>query len=387
MESFLKEVLKKILYGLPTGLILVFILLYFPEKIEKWSALLWKCLAAIRTLSRSARKRYIKHDLQGRVNDFSKRLRQRTPGLFPEKLELEWVDATTPRSSLLADGRILLRLRAHDPEDHNFVHASFLYVSRCLLHKTKRYLSVPQRDALDIFVSSKLLKEEKPEVVGFFLDEYLKPKTEGIKSKTAILVDDFAIIDDAGLFFPLLLQELEYLGDKVFGRRRDDLIAKELYDVVGFLRPLAQRTVGDENDMDFDGSYCRFAIVIIGKPIKLIISIDPYVSYIEKRLKPKGVDTIYLIGRSENKEKINNICVELDHAYTCIKSLTLRRPLRYPDRIEVALQYLVVLRRRGADLVKPSDKDKNKSVAVAPSELLHHIGTDKKINSGDTLSN
>jgi hypothetical protein len=372
MEAYLKETLKIILCSIPPAVVFAILLLFFPEKIEKWSALLWKCLANIKALSRSARKQYIKHDLQGRVNDFSKRMRQRTPGLFPEKLDLEWVDASTPRSSLLADGRILLRLRAHDPEDHNFVHASYLYISRCLLRKTKRYLSSPQRDALDVFVASKLLREEKPEVVEFFLDEYLYPKTEDAKSKTATLVDDFAIIDNGGLFFPLLLQELEYLGDKVFGRRREDLIAKELYDVVGFLRPVSQRTVGDQSDLDFDGSYCRFAVVIIGKPSKLLFSIDPYVTFIRKKLVPKGVDTIYLLARSENKEKIDSICVEFDSEYTCGKAFNIRRPLRYPDHIESIMQYLVVLRRRGADLVKASGKGTQQEHGELQDDLHKH---------------
>ena len=356
MDAYLKEILKVILYGIPPAGVLAVLLLFFPEKIEKWSALLWKLLTTIKGISRSARKQYIKHDLQGRVNDFSKRMRQRTPGTFPEKLELEWVDASTPRSSLLTDGRILLRLRAHDPEDHNFVHASYLYVSRCLLQKTKRYLSAPQRDALDVFVSSKLIREEKPHVVEFFLDEYLHPKTDDAKSKTATLVDDFAIIDTGGLFFPLLLQELEYMGGKVFGRRRDDLIAKELYDLVTFLRPVVQRTVGDESDLDFDGSYCRFAIVIIGKPSKLLVSIDPYVKFIRTKLIPKGIDTIYLLARSENKEKIDRICFEFGSDYACERTFNMRRPLRFTHHIESVSQYFVILRRRGADIVKPSDK-------------------------------
>lgn len=356
MGTYVMAVLMVILYGLPPVVVLAVLLLFFPEKIEKWSALLWKLLAAIKGFSRSARKQYIKHDLQGRVNDFSKRMRQRTPGTFPEKLELKWVDASTPRSSLLSDGRILLRLRAHDPEDHNFVHASYLYVSRCLLRKTKRYLSTPQRDALDVFVSSKLFREEKSEVVEFFLDEYLHPRTDDAKSKTATLVDDFAIIDNGELFFPLLLQELEYLGEKVFGRRRDEMIAKELYDLVAFLRPVSQRTIGDENDLDFDGSYCRFAIMIIGKRRKLLVSIDPYVGFIRTKLVPKGVETIYLLARSENKQKVDRICLEFASEYTCSKALEIRLPLRYRDHIESILQYLVVLRRRGAALVKPSDK-------------------------------
>ncbi|MCK5057983.1 MAG: hypothetical protein KAT34_15110 [Candidatus Aminicenantes bacterium] len=365
MTDYFADILKDLLIGLPPAVVLLIVLLFFPEKIEKWSALLWKGISSLGGLFRSARKRAIKHDLQGRVNDYVRRLRKRVPGSFEDKLELEWVDANTQRSALLADGRVVLRLRAHDPNDHNFVHASYLYVSKCLLTKTKRYLSVPQRDALDIFVSSKLLKEEKPSVVGYFLDEYLHPKTRDTKSKVAVLIDDFGIIDQAGFFFPLLVQELEYLGDKVFGRRRDDLIAKELYDVVGFLRPLSQRTVGDEGDLNFDGSYTRFGVVLVGKPRKLLTSLQPYLNYIKRTLASKGVDTIYLIGRKENRDKIDQICFEFGTQYVCVRSVIMRRPLRYRDHIEHALQYLVVMRRKAGDLVTPSEKGTHKNVHCA----------------------
>ncbi len=364
MSDYLAKILQALLFGVPPVFVVLVILLFFPEKIEKWSAFLWKLVGALGGVFRSARKRAIKHDLQGRVNDYVRRLGKLVPGSFKDKLELEWVEPNTKPSSLLADGRVIIRLRSHDPKDHNFVHASYLYVSKCLLKKTKRYLSVPQREALDIFVSSKLLKEEKPEVVGFFLDEYLHPRTDDPTSKVAILVDDFGIIDRAGFFFPLLLQELEYIGDKVFGRRRDDLIARELYDVVDFLRPISQRTVGDENDLDFDGSYTRFGIVIIGKPSKLLTSIQPYVNYIREKLVSKDVENIYIIGRTENRNKIDQVCLEFEERYVCLRHHVMRCPVRYSDRIEHALQYLAVLRLRDTDLVSPSEKGKQQAVLL-----------------------
>ncbi|MCJ7483489.1 MAG: hypothetical protein MUO31_11040 [Thermodesulfovibrionales bacterium] len=356
MSEYLADILKILFFGLPPIVVVVLLLLFFPEKIEKSSALLWKCIGKLGGFFRSARKRYIKHDLQGRINDYVKRLRSKVPGSFKDIIQLEWVDAKMERSSLLEDGRIILRLRSNDPEDHNFVHASYLYVSKCLLLKTKRYLSFPQREALDIFVTSKLLREEKDAVVGFFLDEYLHPKTSDPKSKTALLIDDFGIIDRAGFFFPLLVQELEYLGDKVFGRRREDLIVKEVNDLVIFLRPVSQRTIGDEGDLNFNGSYTRFGIVIVGKRLKLLTSLVPFITYIRKNLVENDVDTIYLLGQKENRLKIDKICEEFTSKYFCARSMVITRPLRFRDHTEHVLQYMAVLRRKEVDLVIPSDK-------------------------------
>ncbi len=123
---------------------------------------------------------------------------------------------------------------------------------------------------------------------------------------------------------------------------------------VGFT-PIAQRKVGDHTDLDFNGSYCRFAIVIIGKPQKLSFSITPYIEFIRNGLINKGVDTLYLLARSENKVQIDNICKEFFDKYTQYKAINNIRPLQYHDRCESISQYLVVLRRKGADLITPSN--------------------------------
>ena len=214
-----------------------------------------------------------------------------------EKLEVQWIDPKSDRSSFLADGKIVLRLRRDDSEDQNIVHGSYLFVSKALLKHSKRYLSPSQKEALDLFVCSRILKEEKPSIVGIFLDEYLHPKTENKKSKIAKYVDDFSVIDNGKFFFPILIQELEFLGNKVFGKRREDLIIKEVNGLIEFLKPIAIRQIGQEMDLNFEGEYCRFGLVIIGKPLKLQQSIEPYVGYIKKVLVERDIETIYLLSK------------------------------------------------------------------------------------------
>lgn len=348
----MNEILKYVLPSLPLPLALLLLLLFVPEKIEKWSALLWKLLANI---FRAAHKRYVKHDLQGRVNDFVKRLRRQVPSVGDTKLRIEWVDPSTPRKSFIEGDEVILRLRRDDPMDHNFVHGSYLFVSETLLKKAKRYISPSQREALDLFACTKLLEEEKPAVLSVFLGEYLHPGTDERRSKVAIYVDDFGIIDKGGLFFPVLLQELEYLGEKVFGRRQDNVIIGEVDDLVDFLKPIATRTVGDESDLNFDGNYCRFALVIVGKRYKLLTSIDPYVKFIRNVLGRNEIETIYILSRLENKERVEEICQRIADMYDRARRLEFSSFLKYPDRRERALQYLVVMRKKGIAVIQASE--------------------------------
>ena len=194
-------VLKLIALFTPAVALLA-LLLFLPEKIEKWSALLWKAIKYFGILSRKARKKYIKHDLQGRVNDFVRHLRKSTPELPKEKLAIEWVDTDMERKSFIEGGNVVLRLHSSDSKDHNFVHAAYLYISTALLYKAKRYLSPIQREAIDLYVCSELLKREKPSTVDFFLEAYLHPRAKKKKAKLTNYLDDFVQIDHNNLFCP-----------------------------------------------------------------------------------------------------------------------------------------------------------------------------------------
>ena len=164
----MSEIIKWLILLVPGPLVFILFLVLIPEKIEKWSALLWKFLGKLGNIFSFAHKRYVRHDLQGRVNDFCRRLRRLAPYISDEKLQIEWVEPSATRESIIADGMIVLRLRKDDPQDHNFVHGAFIFVSGMLLRKVKRYISMSQKQAIDLVVCSKLIQEEKPGCVEFF---------------------------------------------------------------------------------------------------------------------------------------------------------------------------------------------------------------------------
>ena len=270
---------------------------------------------------------------------------------------MEWVDPATQRKSFIANDHVVLCLRREDPEDHNFIHGAYLFVSSCLVLKAKRYVSPSFREALDLFMCSKLLKRARPELVGFFVDEYLHPKTDSKTSKVSEHVDDFAIIDDAGLFCPIVVQELEYLGNKVFGNRNDALSMADVNGLVALMKSFGLREVGvDEGQTDFNGSYCRFGIVIVGKPLKLRKqSLRPYVNYIRNQLVPSGVETIYLLSRSQNEAYVNGIQKSLEPEFERVRTVTFKGVLRHrKSRMKKPTLYLAIVRKLGVRIVQPS---------------------------------
>lgn len=342
--------------------LLIFLLVYFlmfPEKAEKWSALAAKGLSNIKGLFRGAQKHYLKHDLQGRVNEFTSKVSKQAPYLGTTKCRLEWETGDTDKIAFLRGDEVIVRLRRDDPDDMNFVHGAYHFVSTALLHKAKRYISPSHRESIDLFVTTELLREEKPALVSHFLDEYLHPATADAESKVAVFFDQYSHIEKSGLFYTVLLQELNFLGDKVFGGRKDDTIIIEVNDLIAFLERFSERRVGDEaDDLNFDRSYCRFALVIVGKSFIVAEGARVYVNFIRRELVPKAIDTIYVLGHEDNADVFAELSAQLADEYDVFRQHRFKATLHHPDGTEFESETaLYILRRRGAPVFQPSRKE------------------------------
>ncbi len=350
------ELIKRLLPFVPSTLPFLLLLYFFlnPEKFDKWQAIIWGWLSGFGRMFKGAHKKYIKHDLQGRVNDFTKRLGKTTPFLANNKVKVELVEGDVNRRSFLQNDQVFLRLRRDDPEELNFVHGAYMAVSTGLLHRVKRHISPSQKEAVDLYVTTKLLEQEKQSVVGLFVDNYLYPKTEGGNPKISELLDRFGIIDRSGLFYAVFLEELDFLGHKVFGKRRDQRVIAEVDALTSFLENMATRKIGEEGEMDFQGQNLSCAIGIVGKSWNLSPTGEVYVNYIRSQLVPRQAETIYLVGRWENKKVLNNIANEVSDIFENVRTRRQKVTVRYGDTERPLEQYMIVLRKRGISVLRPS---------------------------------
>ncbi len=352
----METLIKYIIASFPPLIVYGILILLVPEKVEKWAAMFWYFLSRFEVLFKSAHKKAVKLDIQGSLNDYIKQISKEIPQIGNFKVEVELVDEPISKKNFLSDDKVILRLKKDDPFELNFVHGSYLFVSTSLLYRAKRYISQSQREALDLFVTTRIIEKEKPSIVSHFLDEYLHPQLQDSKSKKANYYDKFSHIDTSGLFYPVLLEELEFLGGKVFGDRKDDKIITEVDGLVEFLSEVSNRKVGDdETDLDYKHDYCRFAIMIIGKKFKLTESIKPYVRFIREKLHADGMETVYILGRVENKEYVAQICEEIADIYWQHKSKDTKTILRFDDgSIQKANQHVTALRMVGAPVFQSS---------------------------------
>jgi hypothetical protein len=335
--------------------IIVVAILSNPEKVEKWLALLWKAVDFLRLGFKQAHKKYIQHDIQGSVNEFVKTHAEEMPGFQVKGVRLEWVDADVKRQSFLEADRVVVRVKRDDPRHENFVKAVFLFVSTALLYRAKRYISPPQGRAIDLFVTAEIFKEQKPEVVDHFLEEYLHPQIDDGSARVAEMFDAFDLLSKGGVFFPVFLQEMDYLGQKVFGRGRNPDVVTEVNKLIEFLKAFALRRVGDEQtDLNFTQKYCRCAIVIVGKQAKVSYSISPYVHFVRDKID-RNIETIYLLGRATNEGPIKDVCSQVSDLYDLVAEKRMSKVVLYGEEKRQMDGFVAVLRSRSRQLYSPLD--------------------------------
>ena len=274
-----------------------------PEKFEKLVSLILKFL---NYLSERFDKSYIKYDLQGKINDYLKTVSKKVKHIDIEKINVEWIDVSTQTpENYIQNGKLIIRLHKSENQNRNIVNASIAFIAYAFLRKAKSYLANYQRESLDLYACYDLLKHEKTEILDQFVQDFMKDKMDN--SKIANLFETYMDIDKVGIFYPILVQELTFLGEKVFSQKRDaSKIYEEVKQLIFYLNNYSKRKLNENIINDFNGSYCKFAIRIVGKQFKInTLGEQTYIKNIEKI--NHGNETIYLIGNQENKKFMKSV--------------------------------------------------------------------------------
>lgn len=290
--------------------VLIFLVIYtmlFPDRAEKFYALLWKLVTFF---YKNAEKKYIAHDIQSKVNDYlNNYLSREICGFKPANIKLEWVDENQTAQHFKDNGKIILRMTKSDSQDKNLVNAAMIFIAENVLYKAKKYISSKQRESIDVFVGKKFFEIEQKDYLNQFVEDFLQ------NSATDEKINDFLYkyktIDENGLFYPVFIQEMIFLGEKVFANSYPkDEIYKEVSELVAFLNNFASRKIGETLENKFVGKYSRFGIMIVGESWKVESSgTHPYTKYVQK-LFSEGYETVYLVGDSRKEDFINTVLSE-----------------------------------------------------------------------------
>lgn len=276
---------------------LVVLALMYPQATMFW---LGRIGALFGWANAGVARRALSSQLESRINDFAVCSYRSIHHVDPSGARIAWVKSDTDvTSALKADGDVVIYLNPARPEGENLSRAALMYVSRKFLPRAKLYMTTSQKQSMDLFVTGRLLDQGNPAVASEFFSVFMGPATlddEGL----CHLVETYDVMDRAGLFFPVFVQELVFLGEKVASGGARKAVEEEVSGLLRFLTARANRVIGDETkQMYYEGNFCKCGLVIVAKAEKLAEQgIWPYVRRIVE-YSNDGFEDVYVIGATD----------------------------------------------------------------------------------------
>jgi len=286
-----------------TGLGIPIALLTFaathPDETQKWLAY---CMGLLARIWKGFEYQSIKFDLQSRINSFVSTLNSNSATSFP-KISIKWA-GRGQEEVLWEEGRILLVMRDRKHKTKNLAHASYLFVSNTLLRRSKVHLSQSQKTSVDLFATMLILVKESPAGLEYFISNYFVPSLEK-HDRVSDFLKQFVNINKIGAFYPILIQELTFLGNTIYLEKPKAEIVNEVNSLIDFLENFSQRHVGDTTSVEtFTGKYIRCAIRIIAtRAIREAGKIEGRRQLIVGWLQ-RGYPNIYLIGSNNEDNRL-----------------------------------------------------------------------------------
>ena len=318
MDTLLIAVLGWLVGTIGSGVALLLFAFMNPDKFESWARILLRMVSGVPWLFRSGHRLVARLYLQRKVNRALEQFAHaQQPPFRASKLAIEWVDKGETRDSFVRHNKAVVCLARADDPSENFVRACYAFVATTLLYRTKFYLSREQRSSLDMFVTAQMLQTGDPLLADVFLGKFLLSDLEKEEETArAQYFWAFETLRRRGLFYEVLLDELEVLGRKVFGQPDRPRVSSEVDLFLDTLGPVALRAPRELLNMTFNREFIRCGLVVIGSASKVIDEgPDAWITYINRVLAPRGIETIYLLGSYENCAMIRSVAATIADRY------------------------------------------------------------------------
>jgi len=306
MGDFLLELLKYLIGGgAPTAVILLIVFYCYPDQFQKWIGFFSR---AFNYIWKSSEYFSIKNEVEGKLNTFASNLECHA-GVPYSKIKIIWTSRNEEEKITLEDWETVIVTRDRRGRNKNFVHAAYFYTSNILLKPAKRFLSKHLQTSLDLFTTKKILELDNPQATEQFFGDYFVPHA-GEHEEIFKYIQKFTNIDKLNLFFPILIQELFYLGKKVFLSRPNEQIIGEIKGLINYLEKWSNRPVGSRNvPEEFCGKYMKCSIKIVATAFSRQLNLVDSQARRLSKIFSQGYENIYVMGGAEKESKkfINDV--------------------------------------------------------------------------------
>lgn len=288
------------------GIVLAVSLIIYlnPDKFKAWSAnIAWALSGFNKSFEYFAQQQEVQSKLNQYVSDLGK-----DTDVALTRVRVKWA-ARDGEGVNWEDGKAIIVMRDRGFRTKNFVHAAYMFTSSTLLKDIKRHASKAQSSALNVFTTKKILETVNRAAERQFITDYFNPSIEK-NNDVRNYAKQLNTIAETGLYFPVLIQELVYLGGKLFLDSPGRGAIVEITALIKFLETHCNRNVGDTTVAgDFNGAYTRSAIRIVSsRPVREKGDPTGHKKRVIEAFGP-GVENVYVLGNADhgNKDFMNSV--------------------------------------------------------------------------------
>ena len=296
-------------YGISGGLLilLAFVLYVAATKPENFKIYFGFIYNLISGPFAFVRKKAIRFQIEGPATKALKKFSSELGDINIPELSIKWVNADNFETKL-KEGKAIIKLKFQDDQTRNILKATSIYVRDAFLNHSKPYIHDSFKKALDLIITKKILlslsKNRSNLVTQFFeentIDDNVFEKCEKIQD-----------IDDNGLLTRILIREIHNFGNKLLGRIPKEEYKNESEHFLDYIDEIAIRGYDEDTPLAFNEDTLKVAVILVAKKETYQEhGIEPYLRRI-KLVRAQGVESIYLLGRSEKVEILIKVASEL----------------------------------------------------------------------------
>lgn len=226
--------------------------------------------------------------------------------VLPFNMKIKWQKRDDVKSIYRGGDDYWIVMHNEDDVTQNFVRYIEACVEKNLVSRTRRYIPMNVRRAIELTMIKKILRIELDESLDYFDENIYKPdinKHESLNTNVEGLTD----LDAKGLFVRAFLRELHDYGNRLFPKTASNINRDDMKFLTYFFAALGKKRDGDKIQTIFKGKTISVGVVFVAgvedrKNLDSLI-LNPlnsdYATTINDYLN-QNIESIYLLARGGN---------------------------------------------------------------------------------------
>lgn len=280
-------------------LFLIFLWVKYPDNLKIVLSQIWYALSFI--FKTWAGRKYIKTHLEGTLGKRIEKINREVHGLDADKIRIVMVQTKT-REAFIRERTLIIKLQRKENHDENLVNIAVLYTESCLYKKLELHLDDDQKQSINLYTAKSILKNRSGSALQFLHKNYYLPVAKD-NERIQEYFEKLEKVDDKGLFYSVFVQEMVFLGNKAYFKRKPVGINNEIKEFVDFLEAFAERARGEMDvEKTFVGANIKMGFVLVALKEKRELGVAGNYVYYVKNLLQNGIESFYLLGRGFNTD-------------------------------------------------------------------------------------